>query len=215
MAAEAGVVVVSVDYRLAPENPYPAGLDDCYAALLWTAKSASELNIDPDRLALYGESAGGGLAAAVALLARDRGGPALRYQHLGIPELDDRLDTPSMRAYLDTPLWNRPMAEFSWDSYLGEGRRGTADVSAYAAPARAEDLSGLPPTTVVTCQYDPLRDEGIAYAQRLAQADVLVELMLYPGTFHGSTIAQDAAITQRMNTEALASLRRGLGIQPP
>ncbi|MBG0855773.1 alpha/beta hydrolase [Streptomyces spinoverrucosus] len=212
MAAEAGVVVVSVDYRLAPENPYPAGLDDCYAALLWVAKSATELGIAPDRLAVYGESAGAGLAAALTLLTRDRGGPSLCYQYLGIPELDDRLDTPSMRAYVDTPLWNRPMAEFSWESYLGPGRRGAADVPAYAAPARAEDLSGLPPATVVTCQYDPMRDEGIDYAQRLAQADVPVELRLYPGTFHGSVLAHDAAVSRRMIAEALASLKRGLGL---
>jgi acetyl esterase len=210
IAAEVGVVVVSVDYRLAPENPFPAGPEDCYAALLWTAKSASELGIDLDRLFVGGASAGGGLSAAVALLARDRGGPALCFQYLGIPELDDRLDTPSMRAYHDTPIWHRPAAEFSWDSYLGEGRRGTADVSPYAAPARAEDLSGLPPAYVTVCQFDPLRDEGIDYAQRLAQANVPTELVLYPGTFHGSILVHDAAVTKRMDVDLLAALTRAL-----
>lgn len=211
IAAEVGAVVVSVGYRLAPENPFPAGVEDCYAALLWTAKSASELGIDLEHFAVGGASAGGGLSAAVALLARDRGGPALSFQYLGVPELDDRLDTPSMRAYHDTPIWHRPAAEFSWDAYLGNGRRGTADVSPYAAPARAEDLSGLPPAYVTVCQFDPLRDEGIAYAQRLAHANVPTELVLYPGTFHGSALVHDAAITKRMATDVIAALRRGFG----
>lgn len=211
IAAEAGAVVVSVDYRLAPEHPFPAGLDDCYAALTWTAESAADLGIDLGRLAVGGESAGGGLAAAVALLARDRGGPALCFQYLGIPELDDRLGTPSMRAYHDTPLWHRPAAEFSWDSYLGgAGVRGTEGVSPYAAPARAADLSGLPPAYVTTCQFDPLRDEGIDYAQRLAQANVPTELALYPGTFHGSGMVRDSAVTRRMNADQIAALRRAL-----
>jgi acetyl esterase len=214
IAAEVGAVVVSVEYRLAPEHPYPAGLDDCYAALLWTAKSASELGIDPARLAVGGDSAGGGLTAAVALLARDRGGPELCFQYLGIPELDDRLETPSMLAYVDTPLWHRPAAEFSWDSYLGgPGVRGTSGVSPYAAPARMEDLSGLPPAFVNVCQFDPLRDEGIVYAQRLAQANVPTELVLYPGTFHGSGMIAQAAVTQRIAADQLAALRRAL--HPP
>jgi len=211
IAAEVGVVVVSVEYRLAPEDPYPAGLDDCFAALVWAAKSADELGIDPARLAVGGDSAGGGLAAATALLARDRGGPELCFQYLGIPELDDRLSTPSMQAYVDTPLWHRPAAEFSWDSYLGgPGVRGTDEVSPYAAPARMSDLSGLPPAFVNVCQFDPLRDEGIAYAQRLAQANVPTELVLYPGTFHGSGMIVQAAVTQRIATDQLAALRRGL-----
>ncbi|MFA1542505.1 alpha/beta hydrolase [Actinomadura monticuli] len=210
IAAEVGAVVVSVEYRLAPEHPFPAGLEDCYAALTWTASHAAELGIDPERLAVGGESAGGGLSAAVALLARDRGGPALCFQLLGIPELDDRLDTPSMRAYTDTPIWHRPNAELSWDYYLGEGVRGTAGVSPYAAPARAEDLSGLPPAYVTTCEFDPLRDEGLAYGQRLIQAGVPTEMHHYPGTFHGSTLISGAAVTRRMNADRLDALRRGL-----
>jgi len=216
IAAEVGAVVVSVEYRLAPENPFPAGLDDCYAALVWTAESAAELGIDPARLAVGGDSAGGGLAAATALLARDRGGPALCFQYLGIPELDDRLDTPSMQAYVDTPLWHRPAAEFSWDSYLGgPGVRGTDGVSPYAAPARMADLSGLPPAFVNVCQFDPLRDEGIAYAQRLAQANVPTELVLYPGTFHGSGMIAAAAITKRIIADEIAALRRALHAPVP
>jgi acetyl esterase len=212
LAAEAGVVVVSVAYRLAPENPFPAALDDGYAALNWAAALPAT---DPARLAVGGESAGGGLSAALALLARDRGGPALCFQYLAIPGVDDRLETPSMRAYVDTPLWNRQAAEFSWDSYLGAGARGTAEVSPYAAPARAPDLSGLPPAFVATCQFDPLRDEGIDYAQRLAQAGVPTELVLYPGTFHGSGMVSAAAVTQRMHADAAAALRRGLHGQLP
>ncbi|MFB4307466.1 alpha/beta hydrolase [Actinomadura sp. GTD37] len=210
IAAEVGAVVVSVEYRLAPEHPFPAGLDDCYAALTWTASHAAELGLDPRRLAVGGESAGGGLSAAVALLARDRGGPALCFQLLGIPELDDRLDTPSMRAYTDTPIWHRGNAELSWDYYLGAGVRGTAGVSPYAAPARAGDLSGLPPAYVTTCEFDPLRDEGLGYGQRLVQAGVPTEIHHYPGTFHGSTLVTGAAVTKRMNADRLGALRRAL-----
>jgi acetyl esterase len=208
---ELGIVIVSVDYRLAPEHPFPAPVEDCYAALTWVAAKAAELGIDPSRLGIWGGSAGGGLAAGVTLLARDRGGPALCFQCLDIPELDDRLDTPSMLAYHDTPLWNRPSAVFSWTSYLGT-EPGGADVSPYAAPARADDLSGLPPTYLTVCQFDPLRDEGITYAQRLMQAGVLTELHHYPGTFHGSAMVESAAITRRMLTDELAALRRGLGL---
>ncbi|MFI6624653.1 alpha/beta hydrolase [Streptomyces sp. NPDC050528] len=212
IAAEVGTVVVSVEYRLAPEHPFPAGLEDCYAALAWTAKSASELGIDPDRLGIAGESAGGGLTAAVTLLARDRGGPALCFQYLGVPQLDDRLQTPSMRTYDDVPLWNSRTTKISWDCYLGEGRPGTTDVSAYAAPARAEDLSGLPPTFISACQYDALRDEDIDYAQRLAHADVPTELVLYPGVLHGGLIPE-SAVGKRVLADMLAALRRGLGAQ--
>ncbi|MCW8382472.1 alpha/beta hydrolase [Streptomyces justiciae] len=212
IAAEVGTVVVSVEYRLAPENPYPAGLEDCYAALTWTAKSATELGIDPDRLGIAGESAGGGLAAAVTLLARDRGGPALCFQYLGVPELDDRLQTPSMRDYDEVPLWNSHASRISWDCYLGEGRRGTADVSPYAAPARAQDLTGLPPAFVTASQYDPFRDEDVDYAQRLAHADVPTELTLYPGVLHGGVIPESAT-GERVVTDTLAALRRGLGVQ--
>ncbi|MET8998248.1 alpha/beta hydrolase [Amycolatopsis sp. NPDC004169] len=210
LADELGIVVASVDYRLAPEHPFPAPVEDCYAALTWVAAKADELGIDPARLGVAGESAGGGLAAAVALLARDRGGPRLCFQYLGIPELDDRLDTPSMRDYTDTPVWHRPNAIHSWTSYLGT-EPGGPDVSPYAAPARATDLAGLPPAFVTTCQFDPLRDEGIAYAQRLAHAGVPVELRLYPGTFHGSSMVETAEVSRRMFADELDALRRGLG----
>lgn len=202
-AAVAEAVVVSVEYRLAPENPFPAGLLDCFATLTYLAKNATELGVDPRRIGVAGASAGGGLAAAVALMARDQGGPELCLQYLGVPELDDRLETHSMRTYADTPVWDRPSAVLSWQYYLG-GQQPTG----YAAPARAEDLTALPPAYVDVCQYDPLRDEGIGYAQRLAQAGVPVELHLYPGTFHGSSLVAGAAVAQRMTGDASEAVRR-------
>lgn len=210
-ARELGALVVSVTYRLAPEHPFPAGLEDCYAGLSWVAANAAELGADPDRIVVQGWSAGAGLAAAVALLARDRGGPALRFQYLGIPELDDRLDTHSMRTFTDTPLWNRPNAIVSWDSYLGAGVPGTEEVSQYAAPVRAKDLAGLPPAYVSVMEFDPLRDEGINYARQLLEAGVSCELHLFPGTFHGSVLVGYAEISRRETAEALAVLRRALG----
>lgn len=195
-----GIVVASVDYRLAPEHPYPAGLEDCFVAL---SLLAAREDVDPARVAVHGQSAGGGLAAATALLARDRGGPALCFQALGIPELDDRLDTPSMRAFDATPMWSRPQAELSWRHYLGG-----QPADGYAAPARAEDLAGLPPAYVVTCELDPLRDEGIVYAMRLLAAGVSVELHSFPGTVHGSQLVRDAAVVKRMDAELVGALRR-------
>lgn len=191
-------VVVSVDYRLAPEHPYPAGLDDCMAGLRYLGGLVG-------RVAVHGQSAGGGLAAAVALKARDAGGPRVAFQSLLMPELDDRLETPSMQDFVDTPMWSRPQAVRSWEYYLG-GRQADG----YAAPARAEDLRGLPPAHVTVMELDPLRDEGIAYASRLLQAGVSVELHCYPGTFHGAALAQDAAVCKRMGEDMLGALRRGL-----
>ena len=209
-AAAVPAVVVSVEYRLAPEDPYPAGVEDCYAALVWLAGAADELGVDPARIAVMGASAGGGLAAAVALLARDRGGPALCFQVLGIPELDDRLETASMQQFVDTPMWSRPRAELSWRYYLGDLE---GEVPAYAAPARAADLSGLPPAFVNTMEFDPLRDEGITYALRLLEAGVSVELHQYPGTFHGSALVANAAVSKRAAADQLGAVQRKLA--PP
>jgi acetyl esterase len=205
-AAELGAVVVSVEYRLAPEHPFPAPVEDCYAGLVWMAGHAGELGFDPGKLAVGGLSAGGGLAAALTLMARDRGGPSLCFQLLDIPDLDDRLATPSMKQFTDTPLWNHRNAVLSWEAYLGPDR---GETSPYAAPARAADLSGLPPAYVVTCEFDPLRDEGIEYAQRLMQAGVAAELHHYPGTFHGASGAgAGTAIAARMVNDRLAALGR-------
>ena len=207
MARAVGAVVVSVDYRLAPEHPFPAGLDDCYDSLTWMTDAADELDMDLDRIAVFGNSAGGGLAAAVALAARDRGGPSLCFQYLGIPELDDRLETVSMQTFVDTPMWNRPNAVISWQLYLGDDR---SEVSPYAAPARATDLCGLPPTYISTMEFDPLRDEGLIYGLRLLQAGVTVELHQYPGTFHGSALVFTAATSVRQSAETVDVMRRAL-----
>jgi acetyl esterase len=209
LARALGSTVVSVEYRLAPEAPFPAGLEDCYAALVWLAADAGSLGVDPDRIAVFGQSAGGGLAAGVALAARDRGGPNLCFQFLGIPELDDRLETPSMRAFVDTPLWNRPNAVLSWRYYLGDE---PGEVSPYAAPARATDLSGLPPAYVSTMEFDPLRDEGIEYAVRLLRAGVPVELHSFSGTFHGSALFAQAQVSKRVYAESLQVLAKALGV---
>jgi acetyl esterase/lipase len=212
IAAEVGTVVVSVDYRVAPEDPFPAGMEDCYAALEWMVEHADELGVDPQRIAIAGESAGANLAAAVALAARDGDGPKLIMQYLGVPVLDDRLETPSMNTFADTPGFNRHMAELMWDNYLGgmEMRRSD-NVSPYAAPARAEDLAGLPPTYMALAEFDPLRDEGFAYAQRLINAGVPTELRHFPGASHGvSELVPGAEVSRRMIAGQLDALRRGL-----
>jgi len=211
LCREVGAVVVSVDYRLAPETPYPGGLEDCYSALQWFQDNAGELSVEPDRIALFGQSAGAGLSAGTAILSRDRQGPSLCFQFLGIPELDDRLDTPSMQAFDDTPMWHRPNAESSWELYLGESyQRGAHDVPASAAPARLEDATGLPPTYISTMEFDPLRDEGVLYALKLMQAGVPTELHSFPGTFHGSSMLGPTQIAVREQTEMIAVLRRAL-----
>ncbi len=212
-AKSLGVIVVSVDYRLAPEHPFPAGLHDCYAALKWMHSQTEELSIDANRIGVYGVSAGGGLAAGLTLLARDMGGPSICFQCLNIPELDDRLETVSAKQFVDTPVWNRHKALTSWRYYLGEKySRGSEDVPEQAAPARAKDLRDLPPAFVSAMEFDPLRDEDVAYAARLMQAGVKVELHAYPGTFHGSSMFP-AAVTQRQSADMLGALERGLKIK--
>ncbi|MEV8630751.1 alpha/beta hydrolase [Streptosporangium sp. NPDC051023] len=205
LADGSGAVVISVDYRLAPEHRFPAALDDAYAVLTWTAEHAAELGIDPARIAVGGHSAGAGLAAAVALRARDRQGPPIRFQLLNEPGLDDRQETWSQRHFTDTP-WNyRDKVAAAWRHYLG-----SVPASPYAAPARADDLSGLPAAYITTAEFDPVRDEGIGYALRLLQAGVPVELHQWPGTFHGSQAILSAEVSQRQIAELGAALRRAL-----
>ena len=178
-------VVVSVDYRLAPEARFPAAPEDCYAALEWVAAHADELEIDLDRLVVTGGSAGGALAAAVSLMSRDREGPKIAYQALLIPVTDDRLETPSIRQAIDSPGFDAAGAEGMWLHYLGEDY-DREKTSPYAAPARAESFTGLPPAFIQTNGLDPLRDEGIEYALKLLAAGVSVELYNCPGAYHGA-----------------------------
>ena len=191
-----GFVGVSVDYRLAPETPYPGPLEDCYQGLRWTYENAEQLGIDPARIGVMGVSSGGGLAAALTLLARERGEVPVAFQLLDSPMLDDRQITPSSRRD-GLPVWNRNSNAFGWQSYLGD-LYGRDDVPATAAPARATDLSGLPPTFVSVGTSDGFRDEDIDYALRLNQAGVPTALHVYPGACHGfHLLAPDAAVTKQ------------------
>ncbi|WP_199826935.1 alpha/beta hydrolase [Streptomyces sp. WM6378] len=205
IAEASGAVVISVGYRLAPENPFPAAPDDAYAVLTWAAGHAAELGIDPDRIAVGGHSAGGGLAAAIALRARDEQGPRIHFQLLNQPGLDDRQQTWSAREFTDTPWMTRDKITASWRHYLG-----STPASPYAAPARATDLSGLPPAYIATAEYCPNRDEDIAYALRLLQSGVSVELHQWAGTFHGSQALLPAEVSQRQIAELGAVLCRAL-----
>lgn len=207
VADGSGAVVISVGYRRAPEHRFPAALDDAYAVLAWTAGHAAELGIDPERIAVGGHSAGGGIAAAVALRARDQEGPPIRFQLLNQPALDDRQQTWSQRNFTGTPWMNSGKITMTWQHYLG-----STPATPYAAPARATDLSGLPPAYIATAEFDPLRDEDIGYAMRLLHAGVPVELHQWPGTFHGSQAIMSAEISQRQITELFAALRHGLAV---
>jgi acetyl esterase/lipase len=203
---QVGAVVVSVEYRLAPENPYPAPAEDCYAGLVWTAANAGELGIDPDRLAIYGGSAGGGLTLAVALMARDRGGPALTFMMPIYPMIDDTNTTVSSQEITDIGIWDRAGNIEAWAWYLG-GK----PADQYAAPTRAEDLSGLPPAFIDVGTVDLFRDEDIAFAQRLMAAGVRTELHVHPGSYHAAeTFAADAAMSKRIWALRLDALRRAL-----
>jgi acetyl esterase len=195
-----GALVVSVDYRIVPDHPFPAGVEDCYAALCW---AVAELDIDPGRVVVTGASAGGALAAAVALMARDRRGPTISYQALVIPVIDDRCATASMDQYAEAPLFGGTQAKAMWTTYLGPGA-DRSSVSPYAAPARATSLAGLPAAFIQVNGMDPLRDEGIEYAQRLLADGVPVELYCAPGQHHGlSEDARTKAQAERVFHEAV------------
>jgi acetyl esterase/lipase len=205
-----GCVAVSVEYRLAPEYPFPAPLEDCYAALRWVWEHRGEIGVDVGRLAVGGASAGGGLAAGLALLVRDRAAIQVSFQWLIYPMLDDRNITPSSHAITDPRVWNRDANLRGWRAYLG-AEPGSDGVSYHASPARATDLSGLPPAYVQVGSQDLFLDEDAMYAQRLAGAGVPVELHVYPGVFHGSEgAAPEAAVSRRMIADRLAAVQRGL-----
>ena len=208
LANSAGALVAVVGYRLAPEHPFPAAAEDCYATAQWVARHAAEIGADPARIAVGGDSAGGNLAAGVALRARD-GGPALAGQLLIYPNTDQLADDESMRAADDPFLFNRHSVAWYRQHYLAD----PADAaSPLASPLRAGSLAGLPPALVITAEYDPLRDQGEAYARRLAADGVAAELSRYPGMAHGFfTMAGTVAASRAAITQAAARLREWFG----
>jgi acetyl esterase/lipase len=203
-AEELQCLVVSVDYRLAPETRAPGAVEDCYAVLAWLNREAEALGIDPARIAVGGESAGGGIAAALALMVRDRGVYRLCFQLLVYPMLDDRTGVPA-NPHVGHFVWTSDYNAFGWACYTGR-KPDSPDVSAYAAPARAAELSGLPPAYVCVGTLDLFLDEDIAYAQRMMAAGVPVELQVYPGAYHAFEVAVEADVTIR----AEADRRRAL-----
>jgi acetyl esterase len=204
-----GSVVVSVDHRLAPENQAPAPVVDGYDALRWLTAESTALGIAPGTVGVCGLSAGGGVAAAVALMARDQGGPGVAFQMLLSPALDDRMHWPSC-SFEDVPLWNRSDTEAMWERYLGPDRESAVP---YGAPGRAKDLHDLPPAYVVTGELDPMRDAAIDYATRLLHAGVSVELHVYPGVPHGwDMFCPKAGLTKRALAERVDALRRLAGL---
>ena len=210
MADRLHCVVIGVDYRLAPDTRHPGPVEDCYAGLKWIFDHAEELGIDKTRIGVGGESAGGGLAAALALLARDRGQVSLAFQHLRCPMLDDRTCVnPDPHPYTGQYMWTHDHNEFGWQSLLGVPP-GSTGVSAYAAPARAESLVGLPSTFISIGSLDLFLEESMDYARRLTRAGVPVEMHIYPGAFHGFEIKRDGELSIMAERDNNAALLRAL-----
>ncbi len=210
LAQGAGCVVVSVDYRLAPEHRYPAAPNDCFAALQWVAANAASLGADPKRLAVGGDSAGGNLSAVVALMARDKGGPAIRFQLLIYPVTDADFTTASYAQNANGYLLTTSAMKWFWAHYIPDEAKRREP---YASPLRAKDLAGLPPAWVCTAEFDPLRDEGEAYAKRLQQAGVSTAFQRYDGLIHGFvSMGLVAPKAQAAIDDAVAALRKGLSV---
>jgi len=208
LANASDCIVVAVDYRLAPEHKFPAAVEDCYAAALWAAENAASLGVDAARVAVAGDSAGGNLAAVVSLLAKQRGGPPLAYQALIYPVTDFDFQRPSYQENAEGYLLTRQAMEWFWRQYLNDDAEGADPL---ASPLRAPDLRGLPPATVITAEYDPLRDEGEVYAERLAQAGVPTTCVRYLGQIHGFIILEHLLPAGRQALLALgATLRAAL-----
>jgi acetyl esterase/lipase len=205
-AAELGCVVLSVDYRLAPETPFPGPMDDAYAALRWLHEECDKLGINPDRIAVSGGSAGGAMAACLCLMARDRGEYKIAFQHLEAPRLDDRLAAPEdANPFTGEFVWTRANSAYCREAYLGEN---TSDP--YGSAARAASLSGLPPAYIAVGSLDLFVDECLAYTARLTRAGVPVELIVYPGCFHGFKMAAEASVTIRAENDNINALRKAL-----
>ncbi|MGX1435560.1 alpha/beta hydrolase fold domain-containing protein [Mammaliicoccus sciuri] len=201
-------VVVSVDYRLAPENPYPAAINDCYLALQWIVNHSENLNVDIERLAVVGGSTGGGLTAALTLLARDRKGPKIKFQMPLFPMIDASCSTYSSNEFKDQRVWSKALNRFAWSMYL-KGVEG--EIPKYASPMHETDFSNLPPTYTTVGSLDPFRDETMNYVQALTEAGVPVEFHLYPGGYHEfEAMVPEANISKKAIDESITALRNGL-----
>jgi len=213
LAADLGVLVALPRYRLAPEHPFPAGLDDCYAALEWLHASADELGFPPDRIALWGKSAGGGLAAALAQRARDVGGPPIAAQILEYPMLDDRTATSDDHHGRGRFVWTAGSNRYSWQCYL-DAAPGSEPTPAWAVPARCDDLTDLPPTWIGVGELDLFYPEDVAYAEGLRAAGVPVELLTVPGMYHAAdkVVPAESAPIVRFQRSAESTLGRSLGL---
>lgn len=209
LVATLGCAIVSVDYRLAPETCFPGNVEDGYAGLDWVMRQAGEWGLDAARVGVMGESAGGGLAAALALLARDRGEHRLAFQHLIYPMIDDRTCVRAPHPVAGEFIWDAAKNHFGWASLLGQAPGGEG-VSPYAAAARVEDVAGLPPTFIATGALDLFVEEDMAYAQRLIRAGVPTELHVYPGAIHGFNAVAGARVAQAAARDSVEALRRAL-----
>jgi acetyl esterase/lipase len=208
LAKAIGCAIVSTDYRLAPESAYPAALEDVYAALTWVHERGPALGLDPRRIAVRGDSAGGGLAAALAMLARDRGGPPILFQLLVYPMLDDRTCVAGPNPFAGEFIWDLPSNAFAWRSWLGMDP-GSSEVPVLAAPARSETLGGLPPTLMATAALDLFIDENLDFARRLIRAGVPTEVYVAPGACHGfEAIAPDATVSRIFVERCVDAVKR-------
>ncbi|MFD0508640.1 alpha/beta hydrolase [Streptomyces chiangmaiensis] len=215
LCLEVGCIAASVDYRLAPEAPAPAASEDGLLAYRWLRRQAATLGIDDSRIALAGQSGGGGIAAATALMIRDQGEPASLFQALSYPMLDDRNTTASSHEITDIGIWDRATNILAWTSILGDCA-GTDDVPPYCAPARATELTGLPPTFMAVAELDVFRDEDLSYATRLQASGVPVELHLYPGAYHAwDLFAPEAALSAAYFHACFGYLRRQFSARQP
>ena len=203
-ANELNLRVIFVHYRLMPKHPHPTPAEDCYAALRWTFDNADRLGIDKNRIAVGGDSAGGALAAAVCQMARDRGSKMPLFQLLIYPVTDRRMDTESNRRFTDTPMWNSRLSRKMWQGYVGKNYKDIA----YASPAEAESLEGLPPAYLEAAEFDCLHDEGIAYAESLRAAGVPTEINDTRGTMHAFDTVADAPTTKRVLSERIEYMRK-------
>lgn len=203
LVRELGVAVAAVDYRVAPEHPYPAGPRDCLTVLRWLTEWGEEAGLDPRAMAVLADSGGGGVAASALLMARDEGISPIRLAALTQPLLDARMSTPSMLGADDTLVYTNRNARVSWDAYL----QGQDPTTGYASPSLVEDLSGLPPFFISVNELDPLRDEGIDFALRLIGAGISTELHLWRGAFHGFNLLAETSIAKRARSVLVGALR--------